>query len=458
MSRFMRASPIPAAIEDAALHIGRLDARVSASPLREAWQVRACVQAGVALAAVDGTPTRAADVAALMSGAMTPSVEGHGPAAIGLTWWRMGLAQVPLSERVARLVGRIPSPALAIREAQADWDMEDVIPRVARGHPIVELDDWTRREGKRVRLAAIAAMEEVRGLRAVARGIRAALLRGADPAFHERAHEMKNLIGDQAIARAQAEAADLDEAEAEAVMRKMRDRVAALELRAPSRFGAVHAVVPDILKEIGFSAERLSCLTGATKRLGMEGRLDDRAMAGFLRVLAKEARSGLALLDALETVVMRWSRHQATAADARSRLPDVLHALLILPAVDVDWMALATGLDERVAQKFVKRLADAGLIAEWAGRRTAPEGRGRSAEVRLWMAAGLDADYDRALRRRGVWVRGGGAVTSTPSELIGRAADVDLAVPMSEVFRRFDGEMADIDREFGRLVRRPVKA
>lgn len=228
----------------------------------------------------------------------------------------------------------------------------------------------------------------------------------------------------------------------------------ALEIRPPSRLGAVHAVVPDVLVSMGVASVRLSCLTGATKRLGMEGRLDDRAMSGFLRKLAHEAREGLALLDALEDLVGAWARDPACAADSRSRLPDVIHALVVLPAVDADWLRWSAGLDERVVQKFTRRLADAGLVTEWAGRRTVREGEGRNAEVRLWMASGLEALYERALRRRGSWRRADAPLTFEPQAFASRFSDPDLAVPMAEVFRRFDGEMADIDRLYGRLVGR----
>lgn len=52
--------------------ITELDTRISASPLAEAWQVRAAFLAAETLAAVDGTPTRPADILGLMTG--TPLV------------------------------------------------------------------------------------------------------------------------------------------------------------------------------------------------------------------------------------------------------------------------------------------------------------------------------------------------------------------------------------------------
>src|SRR3546814_9688659 len=51
-----------------------------------------------------------------------------------------------------------------------------------------------------------------------------------------------------------------------------------------------------------FTRNRLSCITGATKRLGFERRLDDRAFVGFLKQLALDASSGLDLLDDLEQI------------------------------------------------------------------------------------------------------------------------------------------------------------
>lgn len=450
----MAARRIEDAIEAAALWIGRLDARISASPLREAWQVRACVQAGVTLAGLDGTPTRAGDVAALMCGVRTPSPDGHGPAAAGLAWWRLGLARVPLSQRTLRLVGRQAEPRLAVRELQEDWDMEDAVPRATRESDLEDLDGWAKEQGARALEAVRAAMSAGGGLRAVAAGVRASLRSDPDPGFWERAHVLKRSLSDDAIARAEILADRLDADEGRRVVARMRERLAALVLNPPSRTGAAHLVVADALRDSGMTAERLSCLTGGTKRLGMEGRLDDRALGGFLRVIGREAREGLALLDALESTVARWARSEAAKSDVRSSLPDVLHAFLVLPSLDVDWLCAATRMEQRVAQKFVRRLADADLVVPWAERRTVPEAGTRSAEVRVWMAAGLDAAYRRALGTRGPWTRAGGASVLAPGEAVARAWDADLSVPMSEVFRRFDGQIADIDREYGHLMAR----
>src|SRR5437899_2860721 len=105
----MWSNRVVAALEDVANLLGRLDARISLSPLSECWQVRACILAAENLAAVDGTPTRSSDVAGLLMEAPLPSMDSYRPAHVGLAHWRRCMARVGLSELGSRLVGRTPS-------------------------------------------------------------------------------------------------------------------------------------------------------------------------------------------------------------------------------------------------------------------------------------------------------------------------------------------------------------
>lgn len=438
----MAKSPIPAAIEEASLAIGRLDARVSFSVLQDAWQVRASLQAAVRLAEVDGTPTRQGDVAGLMLGSQLTHGDAYGPAARGLLHWRRSVARAPLSDVSMRVIGKATTRRQSAREAQADWDMEDAIPREARKAvaqgPIPDLDGMVEREGR----AALAAMRDadagMGSLRSVAAGIRDVLRHDPDPGRHVRLHDLLVRIiaevGRNSAASAKSEAA-------EAMVR--------MSTIGEPRLGAVHAVVADRLVDMGVTSSRLSCLTGATKRIGMEGRQDERAVAGFLRALAKEAREGSALLDALEDMVARWSTAPAARFDARSRLPDVLWVFLLLPAADAGWIAASMDMDDRVAQKFVRRLADGGLVVPWSARRTDTGPEERSAEVRLWSAAGFEDAYAMSMRKSAPWSRKRMAIE--PWDVLSRVHDADLSVPMAEVFRRFAEGIADIDREFGHL-------
>src|SRR3546814_9376453 len=68
------------------------------------------------------------------------------------------------------------------------------------------------------------------------------------------------------------------------------------------------------MQEMGITRTRLSCITGATKRLGFERRLDDRAFVGFLKQLALDASSGLDLLDDLELQMGDFRSEEHTSA------------------------------------------------------------------------------------------------------------------------------------------------
>lgn len=76
------------AIEDATAVISRLDVRISASPLAEAWQVRACFIAAENLSAVDGTGTRFSDILGLALDAKLACSDNYLTATVGFGHWR----------------------------------------------------------------------------------------------------------------------------------------------------------------------------------------------------------------------------------------------------------------------------------------------------------------------------------------------------------------------------------
>ena len=94
--------------------------------------------------------------------------------------------------------------------------------------------------------------------------------------------------------------------------------------------GSCYALAPERLREPGLTQNRLSCLTGATKRLGFQGRLDDQALVGFFRQMAQDARADLALLDSPEELVAMLATFEATEFGKRSAMPEVL---CLLPRV-----------------------------------------------------------------------------------------------------------------------------
>lgn len=455
----MASAALTAAIEEASLLIGRLDTRVSASPLAEAWQVRAAIQAGVAMAAVDGTPTREGDVLSLMTGSPLASPTGYGPARAGLLHWRRCLSRVPLGDLASRIVGRATSKSLTAVETQEDRDAEDAMSGAARAAlkeapPLPGVDAEAERDAEAA-LAVLRSLEPSGSrLLGLASAIRQAMTTGRDPRRAERSWDLRRMVERRIDEEAEREVAALPSPAAdgeEAIRRKAADLKSSIDWDRPEDLGAVFGVVADRLQDLGFTRSRLTCLTGATKRIGMEGRLDERAQLGFVRRLAQEARAGLALLDGLETQFLEFVRNPAVVADARSALPDIVYAHLVLPAVDAKWLELALDLHERVARRFVKRLVDAGLVAPWATRRHVPADGSRTRETTLNAASSFEGLYERALRRRGASGGKSLGLAFAPDEMIGRARDDTVREPMAVVFQRFEEQMIDIDREFGRF-------
>src|SRR5690606_39131001 len=150
------------------------------------------------------------------------------------------------------------------------------------------------------------------------------------------------------------------------------------------------------------------------------------------------------LLDSLERSFGHFAGSPEAKPDARSQLPEVIYAFLLYPAVDTLWLQTALDLHERVVRKLIKRLADAGLIVHWADKR-ARESRGR--EVRLWTAAEFERDFQMAISNRERLP----ASRPSPTAMIERYRDAYISKPMRLVFERFDQEMMDSDREFGRF-------
>ena len=123
----MKPETIYSAIEKASALIARLDARISATPWAEAWQIRASFLAASRLAAVDGTPTRPGDILGLVMNSPLPSPDAYLPASIGFGHWRRCVARMEFSEVAERLLGRSVSSSQAAVEAQDDWDREDTL-------------------------------------------------------------------------------------------------------------------------------------------------------------------------------------------------------------------------------------------------------------------------------------------------------------------------------------------
>ncbi|QAY80456.1 hypothetical protein [Sphingosinicella sp. BN140058] len=456
----MNSDTVLSALEEAAQLIARLDARISATSLVEPWQVRASLLAAERLAAVDGMPTRVADIVGLMLGVDLPSPAAYRPATIGFAHWRRCMARIALSHVGSRLLGRTPSPSRAAREAQSDFDVEDTYSPAARrviekkGTVAETVDAYAVGVSNR-------ALDVMRGFEhtgstywGLARAMRAAVTADPDPEYFERIYKVRLSFENDARARARLaeklfpsppppEVRESDE--------HMEDFIRSVVWDKQPHLGACFAVLPDRLVDMGVTVNRLSCLTGAVKRLGFERRLDERAFVGFLRQLAWDARAGLALLDSLERALGEFGRSPATKVDGRSPLPDVIYGFLLLPALDVGWIEDALQIPERNAQRAVKRLADAGLIVHWADRKI---GHGESSgqrTLRLWATSSFAGEFDRSVRSRSSSFRRGKAMVVDPSEMLARYRDLDVSIPMSVVYDRFDAEVIGLDRQYGRF-------
>lgn len=455
-----------AAIEELSLFIGRLDARISATPLAEAWQVRASFVAAEQLAAVDGTPTRAGDILGLLMEAPLPSHDAYRPANIGLAHWSRCIARVELSEIASRLIGRAPSPTLQMAEDQADWDLGEQMPPRVRGTlrgrtgaPILEdIDAFA----KQVSTRALETLRAHQGKGPATMGLAAAMQQAVridpDSDYFERVEHLRRdfivRANEEATAQKAAlpfpstakEAGDLDRRRIQIDEWKER-LLEGVSWDKPRHLGSCYAVIPDRLQELGIAQNRLSCLTGATKRLGFEGRFDDRALLGFLRQMAQEARAGLALLDSLEELMAQIATSNATTFNKGSSVPEVLYAFLLLPAVDTGWLGTSLELQPRYVQKLFKRLADGGLIAHWADAKRSTLDGLATRDLRLWTAAGWEKAYETSMRR--VRKRTTGTKPIDPTLILERHRDVDVAKPMALVFKEFDQQLVDIDKAYG---------
>lgn len=459
----MWSNKVLAALEEVSHLIGRLDARISLSPLAEAWQIRSCIMAAESLAAVDGTPTRSGDIAGLLLEAPLASPSAYGPAHAGLAHWRRSMARVDLSELAARLVGRNPAPNAAIAEMEADWEIEEELPAALRGTSrgtlLDDIDAFAREVGDRAVEIMRARQGNGAALIGLASAVQQAVRMDPDPDYFERVERRRREFVATAKAEAEMRKASLPSPASarepeladkrKAQIDAWRDGFLREEIwNKPRHLGSCYAVIPDRLQELGLTSNRLSCLTGATKRLGFEARLDDRALLGFLRQMAAEARAGLALLDALESAMAKLGRSEETKFDTRSPFPNVLYAFLLLPAVDPGWLRVSLEIEERLMRKLMKRLTDAALVVHWAdSKRSSLDGQG-TRDAKLWMIAGFEKEYDLSLRRTAKPAKSN-MLPIDAAAMLARHRDIDVSKPMAMVYERFDQDIIDIDREFG---------
>src|SRR5690606_13823545 len=335
--------------------------------------------------------------------------------------------------------------AAAADERQKDRDLKASLPIPAQrtmGHGTAEdVDRFAYHVGER----ALRRMRErdLRGSRlwSLASGMQDAVRVDPDPTYFERIYHIQR----EFLASSKAAADQMKSAlpcptpdQLEAVDAQIGQFVDAVRWEKKPHLGACFAVLPERMQDLGLSVNRLTCMTGATKRLGFEGRLDDRAYGGFIRQLAQEARAGLALLHSLERSFGHFAGSPEAKPDARSQLPEIIYAFLLYPAVDTIWLQTALELYERVVRKLIKRLADAGLIVQSAAKRS-PESRGR--EARLWTAAQSVRDFQMPLSHR----KRPPTPPPPPAASAERYRDPSVSNPMRPVFERFDQEMLDID-------------
>lgn len=442
-------------VELAARSIARLDVRISRSPLREAWDVRASLKAAASLSAIDGKPVREADVVGMMMGVLLPVQSSYLGAGTALAWWQRCIRRSDLSKQTRLLIGAEASSSRKAKEAQAECDLEDDLPLRARrlvstfSYGDVEGDRWAE-EGRRRALETMRANGV--GLLSVALGLKDALSLDRDPERHGRVHDLKAVLERQAAERLERDLREVDEDLAQARRNDLHDMLESLDWEAPRGLGEAHMAVPDRIMEMGAASRRLPVLTGATKRIAFESKGDERALCGFLRTLTREAQAGEALLSAMEEIVARWASNPALSFDRRSSLPDVLWAMLALPVVDVDWIETACGLDARVVQKFIRRLSDAGAVEPW-GERMAEGFMGKGGSVRLWVPVGLEQALVRHETRNAAGASAPRPMTfvSTLERTVSRIHEDRLAEPVSEMFVRFDKQIADIDAAFGHI-------
>ena len=440
------------ALEDASAAIGRLDARLKGHPLREAWHVRSACKAAISLAAVDGIPVREADLVGFMMGARLPVSESYLGAAEALKWWQKAMGRIVLSESSKRLLGVTIGRRQSAREAQDDFDREDhlstgarrVLAKTGEAAPV---DDWVDAGA----LRALEAMRrEGRGLVAIAAGLKSALSSPRDPDWSARSWDLQRRLKEQAEQRLEAETIGWSDEDVAERRRQVEEMLGSLIWEGPKALGEAHLAVADRILETGLTSSRLTILTGATKRIAIERRGDHRAIIGFLHILTREAREGEALLSALEEMVMKWVKAPSLSFDPRSSLPDILWAILVLPAVDVGWLSTALELSPRVTQKFMHRIASEGMISHWAERRAERVER-RDADIRLWVPDGFEEALERNVRHARIRRRAEHLDNRSFAEVASQLRDMKKASPMAEVFQRFEQQIIDIEKEFGRF-------
>lgn len=366
------------------------------------------------------------------------------PAAKALAHWHRLVARCVWSDLASRLIGLTPLPSLDWKEQQEDWDLET---NASSAPPAGdERFDYARAVGDRA-LDCLRSFERpgprlVRLAEAMAEAVKI----DHDPDYYERIftleRETSRLFRERMTPKTPLPSPAVEQLEA-----RIESAISSINWEKKGDLGAVYAVVADRLVDLELTSTRLGCLTGATKRLGVEGRSDERAILGFLRQLTAEARAGLALLDQLELLVAEIAE-KAPPPDPRSSMPEICYGLLLLPAVDAKWLETALGIHERVAQKSLKKLSDLGIIEPWDSRRVAGLD-GRSRDVQLWVPCLVRPDKD--LPKKTGWKHHAVAFSLQSMDPVVRYRDIDISVPMSVVFARHEETMVDIDKQFGRF-------
>jgi hypothetical protein len=137
------------------------------------------------------------------------------------------------------------------------------------------------------------------------------------------------------------------------------------------RAGATHAVFLPVwaaYPAAGFGDRDLlpTLRSDAADRLVGRGRPVTWPLA-FLHLVAEGARAALRELDRLMTTAEQ-GRGLATAVDKRSRLPDVIDALLRVPALTPKALAITLGIASQTATALLRALHGKGVVREVTGR------------------------------------------------------------------------------------------
>lgn len=444
----MKTEKIFEAIETASGLIARLDARISATPWAEAWHIRSTFYAAERLAAVDGTPTRSGDIVRLMMGAALRSPDAYLPATIGFGHWRRCLARMQFTEATERLLGRAVSPSQAAAEAQSDWDWEDTLSpavrkAIASQAGQVETVDSYALEVSENALAKMRAYDAPgSAYHSLAKALREAIRVDPDPGYFKRIHMLRmkferDVREHPTFKRNAPSPPEADRAE---------EFLASVNWERKPHLGACFSVLPDRMKEMGLTDNRLSCLTGSTKRLGFERRLDDRAFVSFLNRLTEDAKAGLAIFDDLEVQMRAFGRAFKIRFDKNSPMPLILYSFLVLPAVSSPWLQRSLDLLPGATNKNLKQLEALKLIAQWE---TSSTGVGRP--TTFWSGGELTAAFRTASIARARQRGSGGITLPSPAEMLRRYADLDVSIPMAIVYDRHKKELIDLDKLYGRF-------